>query len=140
MSLKKHSRSELLVWVIDDDEINLAIARNLLEQLGVTRIHTETRASRAIELLASLALPPDLVIVDLYMPDIDGIELVAELAKLKFSGGVILVSGVNAEMLAAARQLALAGGINLLAAWEKPLRIDALAAVLENQVSSADPA
>lgn len=140
MRYKKLSKSELIVWAIDDDEISLDITSDMLSQLGVKHVHVETLARQAIERLVAREPKPDLIIVDLYMPDMDGIELVSELTRLRFAGGVIMVSGVNAEMLELAQLLATEGGINVLAAWEKPLRIEALAVALNKYVQTADQA
>jgi CheY-like chemotaxis protein len=127
MKSKKLPQSDLTVWAIDDDEINLDIMRDLLDQLGVTSVQAMSHSRKAMGLLETTTNPPDVIILDIYMPDMDGIEFMTELAKRQFAGGLILVSGVNIEMLDLARQLATESGMNVLAAMEKPIQLSELA-------------
>ena len=57
-----------------------------------------------------------------FVPEKDGIEFVGELAKRRYTGGVILVSGGDAQMLALARLIAVTSGLNVLGAFAKPLQ------------------
>lgn len=131
MKSKKLPPSDLTVWAIDDDEINLDIMRDLLDQLGVTSVQVMSHSRKAMGLLATTTNPPDVIILDIYMPDMDGIEFMTELAKRQFAGGLILISGVNIEMLDLARQLATESGMNVLAAMEKPIQLSELAKVMD---------
>jgi CheY-like chemotaxis protein len=121
--------SELTVLVVDDDEINLDIAQELLTQIGVSDVQL---AASGLVGLKCIRGPKkvDVVLVDIYMPDMDGIEFIAELAQAGFAGSVIIISGVNIETLDMARQLAAASGIQVAAAMEKPLRRADLARAL----------
>jgi CheY-like chemotaxis protein len=116
----------LRVLVVDDDEINLDIARELLEQIGVGEVHVAMDGAQGLKLLRQLGTV-DFVVTDIYMPDMDGIEFMAELAKCAFAGRVILVSGVSLETMALARQIAEVSGIQVVAAMEKPLQRQYLA-------------
>jgi signal transduction histidine kinase len=61
------------VLVVDDDEVNLRVARAMLESLGSTVIE----ARHGLEALATLqAVPIDLVLIDVQMPDVDGVTAV----------------------------------------------------------------
>lgn len=114
------------VLVVDDDEINLDIARELLEQIGVTDVHVASDGAQGLKRLQQTGAV-DFVVVDIYMPDMDGIEFMAELARCRFGGKVIIVSGVNLETMALARQIAESSGIQVVAAMEKPLHREFLA-------------
>lgn len=123
------SPSSLTVLVVEDDEINRDVAQELLEQLGVVQVHLAEDGTRGLRKLRALG-KVDAVVVDIYMPDMDGIEFIAELAKLQFQGKVIIVSGVSLETLALARQLARESGIQVVGAMSKPLRQEDLAHAL----------
>jgi CheY-like chemotaxis protein len=123
------TQSDLTVLVVDDDEFNLDIAQELLSQIGVSQVHLAASGLLGLKCIRGLK-KIDCVLVDIYMPDMDGIEFIAELAQAGFSGAVIIISGVNIETLDMARQLAAASGINVAAAMEKPLRRAELARAL----------
>lgn len=112
---------------IDDDEIVLDIIQELLMQLGITQLKTAGDGSAGLRHLRSMVRVPDFVIVDVFMPDMDGIEFLKELAKTRYQGGVILASGSDVQMLQMARQLATANGLNIRAALVKPLHLEDLA-------------
>ena len=71
-----------------------------------------------------------LLVCDLNMPDMDGVEFIKAIAKRKFAGAVLILSGADATVRGAAAHLALAYGVNLVGTYEKPLAIDRLAAAL----------
>jgi signal transduction histidine kinase/CheY-like chemotaxis protein len=61
----------LAILVVDDDPVNLAIARRYLERAG----HKTACASNGAEaIVLASSLPFDLVLLDLGLPDMDGIE------------------------------------------------------------------
>lgn len=133
MNSHHSGNADFTVWVVDDDDIQLQVVEDMLTQLEVKNIQLVNSGRQAIHQLQQASHHPALVIVDLYMPDIDGIELVSQLAKMQFSGGLIIVSGVNSEMLAMAGMLAQENGLKVLAAWEKPMSMQALAAAIKSQ-------
>jgi len=78
------------VLVIDDEPDVRAVMRRFLGAAG----HDVREASDGAAALGALAAQPaDVVITDLYMPGMDGIELARELRKLPTRPAVIAVSG-----------------------------------------------
>lgn len=77
--IEPSDRFELDVLVIEDHPVNLLVARGLLEKLGCRmREATDGRSG----LLAAAEGHFDLVLIDLDLPDIDGIEVAAGIARL----------------------------------------------------------
>lgn len=68
--------------VVDDNEINRKVLIALLERLGFTTIYSAPSAKRGLALLDNIH--PELMFVDLHMPEINGIEFV-RLAKQHFA-------------------------------------------------------
>jgi CheY-like chemotaxis protein len=64
---------------------------------------------------------PDFLICDVFMPDMDGIEFVGELAKQRYQGGLVLVTGVSQSMLEVASDIAIAKGLRVLGTLTKPV-------------------
>ena len=115
------------VLVADDD----AGVRRVLERALVRGGHEVTCAGGGAEALRSIeADTPDLVVTDINMPDVDGIELLIRVAR-RGDVKVIAISGGGAvpadELLEDARLL---GAVDILA---KPFELD----VLLERVASA---
>jgi two-component system, cell cycle response regulator DivK len=61
----------LLVLIVDDNEQNAKLVRDVLEAAGMT---TMTAATAADGLMFARSNQPDLVLMDLRLPDLDGVE------------------------------------------------------------------
>lgn len=61
------------ILAIDDEEANVLLLRSVLEREGYTDIHCLTDPKKAMR--AYIDLQPDIVLLDLMMPEIDGFEL-----------------------------------------------------------------
>lgn len=72
----------ITVLVADDDPDNLEIVRFLVGQEGGT-VRGAKNAREALELL--LTFTPDVLVLDISMPDIDGYELLATIRGLQGS-------------------------------------------------------
>jgi CheY-like chemotaxis protein len=125
------------VLVVDDDAFSCGMLCEMLRDLGVAEVRCAGNGHAALRTLAGLHGAPDLLICDLFMPDMDGIEFLAELGRQKYQGEVLLISGGDVEMLALAQVLALADGIQLLGSFCKPLRQDILRSLLAPKASQA---
>lgn len=118
------------VMVVDDDEFSQEILTAMLGQLGVSDVRVAGGGREGLQILSQLPQPPDYLICDVYMPDMDGIEFLEQLAKKRYAGVVILVSGAHAEMLDIVQDVARADGIKVLGALTKPLRLQALSQMM----------
>ena len=74
----------------------------------------------------------ELVVLDLMMPGVDGIEMLRKFSALGRKPALVLVSGLDQRMLDSARQVAEAQGLRVCETLQKPFRPAALRAVLEN--------
>jgi CheY-like chemotaxis protein len=117
----------LSALVIDDDEFCQTLFSEMLMAQGITHICFANNGRAGLHTLAKMPQPPDLLICDIFMPDMDGIELMNELTLVSYRGHVILISGVDAAMLALCRDIALGNGIKVLAALTKPVTAAVLA-------------
>ena len=110
-----------MVLIVDDDTFSQKILSAMLKKLGITDIHTAINGRVGLRTLAGLPRPPDVLICDVFMPDMDGIEFLAELTKRDYKGGIILVSGQDITMMDIAQQVAVADGLKMLGAYTKPV-------------------
>ena len=118
------------VLVVDDDEFSREVTRKKLALLGLTDTQVVGDGRVALRALSSVAQPPGLIVCDIFMPDMDGIEFVSELAKRRYRGGLILITGLNCEMLEVGQAIAKGRGLKLLGCLTKPLHEGALARAL----------
>lgn len=78
------------VLVIDDDETTLELLKDLLELTGI-RVLTTTEGLKGIDLFQHENI--DLVITDIRMPQMDGLEVLMRIRKIDDTVPVILVTG-----------------------------------------------
>ena len=79
---------------------------------------------------ALIAKRPEMVALDLGMPETDGVELTRFLADQNYRGPVLIVSGFDRRVLESAFRLGEALGLNMVGPVEKPVRFDVLEALL----------
>lgn len=116
------------VLLLDDDPFMLNVLADMLGELGGFAVHAETTAQGALAWLARAA--PGLLICDLSMPDVDGIEFLQAAAAAGFGGSVMLLSGMDAGVRHAAEHLARAHGLKVIGAYKKPISLAQLDAAL----------
>ena len=119
----------LRVLVIDDEPFYLDFTRTLLENLNIHQVFTAQSARQALTHLSG-QFDADALILDLSMPEMDGVEFLRHVAKLNFKGGIILLSSADAGVLKAAKRLTMGLGLKVLDILAKPVSIEALAAAL----------
>ena len=124
------------VMLLDDDPFMLAMLEDMLGELGSFDVMCETCARRALH--ASPATAPDLMICDLSMPEMDGIEFLQAAAGTGFRGGVVLLSGLDSGVRNAAEGLALAQGLRVLGSFKRPASLDTLRMVIEPFLHKGD--
>ena len=89
------------VLIVDDHPSFRASARRLLEAEGFDVIGEAGDGHAAIA--AAQQLQPDLVLLDVQLPDLDGFEVAARLAALGLPSAVILTSSRNCSRVRPAR-------------------------------------
>ncbi len=119
------------ILVIDDESFALRLVSHQLRTLGFHDILPFERAAEAVAFLETDGAGVDAILLDLQMPELDGIEVVRHLARLRYAGGVILVSGEDERILQTASTLAKAHALNVRGAVRKPVTPEQLKHLLE---------
>jgi EAL domain-containing protein (putative c-di-GMP-specific phosphodiesterase class I) len=73
---------------------------------------------------------PSLVLLDLQIPGMDGVEALRHMARLGFKGGIVLASGMDQRVLMSARQLGESLGLKMLDVLQKPAMLEDIEALL----------
>lgn len=125
------SRREPRLLLVDDDPFMLGVQSRMLRAMGYAVIDTAASADAALRLLGEGRAAVDVVICDLNMPDIDGLELLRRLGDSGFRGDVILLSGEGPRIIHAVRKLFAGRSPSILGGLEKPAGRAALRTLLD---------
>lgn len=117
--------------ILDDEETSRAVAQGVLEELGFTEIVEAQSIAQALKLLKSMAVPPQLIVLDVFMPEGDGVEFTQVLVEQNYRGGLIMMSSKDAQYMTLAATLAKGRGLKVWACLTKPVFLGDLARALE---------
>jgi len=113
------------ILVVDDDPLLLRMTQIVLDGLGYT-VLLAASGRQALEILDSEGGKLDLVVLDLRMPDMDGMTVLRE-ARAKFASlRVLLVTGFASDNVL--QTLSESGAVGVL---EKPYDVDTFAAAVQ---------
>ncbi len=115
--------------VIDDDAPTCTLFRRIGERAGY---EVQTCQSAPSGQKAVGDFDPHVVLLDLVMPDVDGIEMVRWLTGVGFRGRVIMISGYSDSYLDAAVTMLRARGINDSFSLPKPVDLDQLRELIKD--------
>lgn len=116
--------------VIDDDPLFQIVVSEGLKASGVARVETADDGVEGLKALANTADDVDLIAVDLQMPNMTGVDVVRELARLGYRGSVIIISSEASNLRRSVENMAKLLGIDILGALGKPLDVDGLNALI----------
>ncbi len=121
----KGNRKRLLL--IDDDKAFASYIRSVAVALGCSVVTVDKDGDfwTALD-----DFDPTTVMIDVFMPDTDGIEIVRELSKRGFDGEVVIVSGYDPMYMDAAKAFGEMNGLQSIELLAKPTRLNALQELL----------
>jgi EAL domain-containing protein (putative c-di-GMP-specific phosphodiesterase class I) len=122
------------ILVLDDEPFMLKLIAHMLANLGHEAVSTCDNGHVALTLLDAPLRPPDLILLDINMPQMDGIEFVRHLVEHRYLGALILVSGEDARVLQSIEKLVQAHNITVLGYLNKPVLPERLAALISKHV------
>jgi CheY-like chemotaxis protein len=119
-----------LVLYVEDDRINIILMEEVFRRLpGGWRLECAETGAQALQLLETLR--PALVLIDMNLPDTDGVSLLGRLrsdARLQQLLCVALSADDQPEQVAAARAAGFADY------WLKPIDVPRLSALLQTRI------
>lgn len=128
------AKSDIHILVLDDEPFMLKLLAQQLTNLGFTDVATCDNGQTALERVDDATHVPQLILCDLNMPGMDGMEFVRKLVEHRYTGSLILVSGEDERTLESARTLVQAHHIEVLGSLHKPVSPQALSDLVERWV------
>lgn len=130
MTDPSHEPSRPTILIADDDPTLRAIGAELLADEGYRVLHAED-GDDALRVVA--AEPVDLIVLDMLMPNKDGLETIIELRRRKVSVRILAISSGGSMDIDSLLRPALAFGADRV--MSKPLRISTFAATIAEMLS-----
>lgn len=103
-----HERQPGCILIVDDQENNVWILERMLRKVGYDQLVSTTDPRTALPLFEQHT--PDLVLLDLHMPYLDGFGVLAQLSPLVPEGSYLPILVLTADISTEAKQRALSMG------------------------------
>jgi EAL domain-containing protein (putative c-di-GMP-specific phosphodiesterase class I)/CheY-like chemotaxis protein len=112
---------ELSFLVVEDHDFQRRMLAQMLKDLRVKAVYAAADGRAALELLKSLDSAVDVVISDLDMPTMDGMEFIRHIGTGWPGTSLIIASALERELLSSVETMAIAYGLEFLGTIEKPV-------------------
>lgn len=118
---------ELNVMIVEDDDFQRLMVANMMRSLGAASVYEAGNGQQAIDMIrGQTEKRVDIVVCDLNMPEMDGLEFLRHLGQERHNVSIILLSALGGRLLSSAAKMAKMYGIKLLGAIEKPIGMSKL--------------
>ncbi len=111
--------ADLRFLIAEDHDFQRSLLVGMLENLGAKEVFEASDGHTALEIVRSARQPFDIIVSDLDMPGMDGMEFIRHLGETGVPVSIILASALDRSLVASVETMATAYGINVLGAIEK---------------------
>lgn len=112
------------VLVVEDSAVQRQHACDLCRQLGIVNLRQAADGNEALARMREQL--PSLVLIDLEMPQLDGVQLIQQMAKEGLSAPIIVTSGKDYLLISTVELMGRELGLPVLGGIKKPLQQQAL--------------
>lgn len=123
------------LFILDDDALVSSTLKGMAEAIGYTAdyfLDADTFLEQVVQ------QQPAYLILDLQMPQVDGVEVLRRLAELQSTAAIIISSGLGEKVLNAAKLAADESGLKVIGILPKPFRIKALRELLAQHRNNSE--
>ena len=125
-------KSIIRILVIDDKPSILKLLQYMLANLGYDQVTLCSSGQDGLSWLESVDQTQTIIILDLNMPEMDGIEFIRQLAERHYKGHVLLLSGEDERICETAHKLIKNYKMASLGHIHKPVNLELLSLKLAN--------
>lgn len=128
------------VLIVEDHPFQYEYLLNLFRDLGNIRVEAARDGNEAFEWLQKQ--PFDLVLTDLLMPGMDGVQLIQRLASLPHKPALAIMSAASRRMIVSASLVAQSMGLSVVGQLSKPvvpLAVRTLMTTLDKLITTDQP-
>jgi len=129
----------LRVMVVDDEPTQRLAVTLMCRTMGLPEAEAFESGHDALAALLGDARGTDLVLCDLDMPEMDGMEFIRRAADLDTPPALMILSGHQSALIDSVERMGKAYGLRMMGSARKPLTRDALERALD-QISAGSPA
>lgn len=130
------SKPNNILLAVDDERDFLDLVAQLAQDIGYDVVTADSAAGFR-QVIGQVQ--PSLVLLDLQIPGMDGVEALRILARQGLTGGIVLASGMDQRVLTSARQLGDSLGLKMLGTLQKPALIEDIEAMLSKHLGPVSP-
>jgi EAL domain-containing protein (putative c-di-GMP-specific phosphodiesterase class I)/CheY-like chemotaxis protein len=130
----------LRVMVVEDQPTQRQIALRMLRSMGLENVLEADNGQSALTRLNELKQPLDLIICDLHMPGMDGVEFIRHLGSRQLVASLILASGMEPALVGSVEAMARVQGLEVLGTLQKPLNFEQLQEMMQRYIPYANAA
>lgn len=112
--------SRLRFLVVEDQGFQRWMIGNMLRTLGARSVQYAANGASALDVLREARTPIDIVVCDLDMPGMDGMEFIRHVGDAASSVSMVICSGMERTLVTAVEAMTQAYGVRLLGAVDKP--------------------
>ena len=123
------------VLIMDDDPRVCRLFKRVAEGLGFEAFAIDNSSQFES---AYVGFEPDIILLDLQMPGLDGVELIRYLVGQRTRAAVILISGVDKSVIETTSRLGKSLGLNIVDSLIKPINVDDIKTLLREQFRETD--
>jgi EAL domain-containing protein (putative c-di-GMP-specific phosphodiesterase class I)/DNA-binding NarL/FixJ family response regulator len=123
--------SELKFLAVEDHEFQRGMLLKMLARLGATQVSAAADGYAALEIVMSPDAAIDIVISDLDMPGMDGLEFMRHVGEARIPVAIILASALESVLLDSVETMTRAYGVKILGVIQKPITLEKLAALIK---------
>jgi EAL domain-containing protein (putative c-di-GMP-specific phosphodiesterase class I)/CheY-like chemotaxis protein len=131
--------ADCTVMVVEDHEFQRRTTLQILANLGAGALVEAADGEGALLLLGNDPRP-DIVVCDLDMPGMDGVEFLRQVSELGAGTAIVIASGLEDSVVRSAEATARAYGLEVLGAIRKPLTARLLLAAVGLHRPASSPA
>lgn len=124
---------DIHVLIVEDDAFQRSIIAEMLRSIGLNTISEASNGAEALTIIRDeVPRKVDLIISDLKMPEMDGMEFLRRLGEAELNIEMIILSAMDKKLLSTVNKISESYQIKLLGVLEKPITLKKLQSVMAN--------